>query len=69
MGKGWLGAPLIKKRLCKVQKNRSAQRARALRALVGVQGAKPLGAPVHFNADTAFPTQTHTRQIVKLKTL
>ena len=39
--------------------------------LVGVQGAKPPEAPVHFNADTAFPTQTYIglRQIVKLKTL
>ena len=30
---------------------------------------KPPEAPVHFNADTAFPTQTFIRQIVKLKTL
>ena len=29
--------------------------------LVGVQGAKPPEAPVHFNADTAFPTQTYIR--------
>ena len=50
MGKGWLGAPLISKRLCKVQKL-EARNARALRRgvkgpagakpLVGVQGGKP----------------------------
>ena len=34
VGKGWLGAPLIKKDLRKVKKNRSAQNARALRRLV-----------------------------------
>ena len=37
--------------------------------LVGVQGAKPPEAPVHFNADTVFPTQTYICQIVKLKLL
>ena len=35
----------------------------------GPKGRSPPEAPVHFNADTAFPTQTYKRQIVKLKTL
>ena len=32
---------------------------------LGSRGRSPLEAPVHFNADTAFPTQTYIRQIVK----
>ena len=77
MGKGWLGAPLIKKRLRKVQKieGRNAREPCGvgsrgpLKGPSGVQGAKRPEAPVHFNADKAFPTQTYMRQIVKLKTL
>ena len=58
MDKEWLGAPLIKKRLGKVQKMKRATsaslagaRLRARRALVGVQGAKPPEALVFFSAD------------------
>ena len=90
MGKGWLGALLIKNRLHKVQKKNKARNARepcgvesgpaqgprwgpGAKPLVGVQGAKPPEAPVHFNrntafpthADTAFPTRIYKRQIVK----
>ena len=86
MGKVWLGAPLIKKCLPKVQKI-EARNAREpcgvgsrgpLKGPGGVQGQStwwgsrgrsPPDALVHFNADTAFPTQTYIRQIVKLKTL
>ena len=69
MGKGWPGAPLIKKCLRKVQKSKRAMRASlaawgpGAKPLVVVQGAKPPETPVHFNVDTAFPTQTYIRQI------
>ena len=74
MGKGWLGAPLIKKRLRKVQKiearnvrepccvgSRGLFKGPGGLPLVRVQGAKPPETPLHFNADrpTAFPTQTY----------
>ena len=36
------------------------------RAPGGGPGAKPLEASVHFNAETAFPTQTYIRKIVTL---
>ena len=67
MGKGWLGVPLIKKRLCKVQNCGVGSRG-PLKGPGGIQGQSiwcgsrgrsPRKPHVHFNADTAFPTQTY----------
>ena len=74
MGKGWLGAPLIKKDLRKVQKKKKKRAIRAsltvfgpgtrLRVPVGVQGAKSLEALVFFNAETISNPNLHVRLLL-----
>ena len=74
MGKGLLGAPLIKKHLRTVQKNRSAQRTSIAAWGPEAHLRVPVGSPEalwFFNAKTAFSTQTYRpmHQIVEVRTL
>ena len=76
VGKGWLGASLIKRRLSKVQKT-EARKAREPYGVGSrenapgqrVQEAEPPEALMFFNAETAFLTRTYKHKIVKFKTL
>ena len=57
MGKGWLDAPLIKKRFRKEQKNQARTARESLKA--SWRRSPWLEALEFFNAETAFSTETY----------